>query len=510
MSKQKKKDYAKSTNRWTKAGVIIGLSVLVLGGAGGVAALVRNNMIQKQEQKVYSVTFDLEAGKVKGKRGDDAVGMVAGINGEQNDFDKAYPWKAIKEVKDENGDYFIRIPKFYEKISFTAGKTLEYSVTASPKKGYNVAPAFIQGDKEIDYIDIGKYEASIDKGGHLRSISGVMPETTGHTLDAYRSLAEADGNQLFDWRGNQALQSLFVVEFANLDSQAIMAGETQYLSLVHEITAEEIAAKKVSEFVLTEDDACLIDGDTDHLKFAKTNLKHVDLSYEYTNEDEETVSVQETVTAKSVTFDEDSNKFTVVLDKAINTTVFEEEATIYINFGSYNYHKTGASDGRKGSSNGASLKSLETTAMNYRGIENWYGNTYTWCDGLATYQDGSNNKFVCVSMDATKNADRSEYKRYGVTGFNATLDLSDGIFLNKFSMTDDVGYQYDNFGANFAANTYYIGGVGGYCDSGANAGAFYVYVNDGVSYARGSVRLSCVPQALQSVDRNHKGKAFLL
>ena len=56
-------------------------------------------------------------------------------------------------------------------------------------------------------------------------------------------------------------------------------------------------------------------------------------------------------------------------------------------------------------------------------------------------------------MDSTKNADRSEYKRFGVTGFNATLDLSDGIFFNKFSMTDDVDYQYDYFNANFAANT---------------------------------------------------------
>lgn len=487
------KAMARKINFWHILG-IVGLGFLGLGVAGGTIAGIRQAVIHAEKNKEFSVAFNLEEGKVKGKRGLDAVGMVAGINGEKNDFDNAFPWKGIKTVKDENGDYFRRVPKFYERINYKAGELLEYSITSVPKKGYHVAPAFINGDEELDFVDIAKYEASIDKDGHLRSLPGVMPETTGHTLDQYRELAAADGNQLFNWRENQALQSLFVVEFATLDSQSIMAGETEYLSLAHTMTAAEIAEKKISEFVLTEDDAMLIDSSVEKLKFAKANLKHVDLSYEYENEDEETVTVNETVTAKSVSYDEEDEEWTVVLDKAINVSVLEADASIYINFGAYNYHKTGASDNRKGSSNGASLKSNEVTAMNYRGIENWYGNTYTWCDGLATYQD-TNGKYVCVSMDATKNNDRASYKKYSVTDMSATKALDDGIFFNQFDMDDDVEYQYDYFNFSFASNTYYIGGVGGNDGGGSGAGAFCVGVGDNVSNANYSVRLSCIPQA---------------
>ena len=131
--------------------------------------------------------------------------------------------------------------------------------------------------------------------------------------------------------------------------------------------------------------------------------------------------------------------------------------------------------------------------MNYRGVENWYGNTYTWCDGLATYQDG-NGKYICVSMDATKDNDRAYYKKYSVADMNATKALDDGIFFNQFDMDDEVTYQHDDFGFNFSSNNYQIGRVGGY-DSGASAGAFYVSVSCYVSNASYSVRLSCIPQA---------------
>ena len=486
------KAMARKINFWHILG-IVGLGFLGLGVAGGTIAGIRQAVIHAEKNKEFSVAFNLEEGKVKGKRGLDAVGMVAGINGEKNDFDNAFPWKGIKTVKDENGDYFRRVPKFYERINYKAGELLEYSITSVPKKGYHVAPAFINGDEELDFVDIAKYEASIDKNGHLRSLPGVMPETAGHTLDQYRELAAADGNQLFNWRENQALQSLFVVEFATLDSQSIMAGETEYDFYTHTVTAEEIADKKLSVITLTDgDDYIFIDSETDREKFAKANLNHVDLSYSYTNEDDETVDVQETVSAKSVKFEE--NKITLTLNKAIDVSVLEEDAELSIAFGAYNYHKTGASDNRKGSSNGASLKSHEVTAMNYRGVENWYGNTYTWCDGLATYQDG-NGKYICVSMDANKDNDRDSYKKYSVTDMDATKALDDGIFFNKFDMDDEVTYQLDNFYFGFSSNNYQIGRVGGGDDNESNAGAFFVLVGNDVSYADNSVRLSCIPQS---------------
>ena len=154
------------------------------------------------------------------------------------------------------------------------------------------------------------------------------------------------------------------------------------------------------------------------------------------------------------------------------------------------YFSTGTTDNMRGSSKGTSFSG----AMNYRGVENWYGNTYTWCDGLATYQDG-NGKYICVSMDATKDNDRASYKKYSVTDMDATKALDDGIFFTQFDMDDEVAYQHDYFNFSFNSNTYYIGWVGGNRDNGSYAGAFFVGVSGNVSGAGNSVRLSCIPQA---------------
>ena len=502
MAKKKNNDVSKSTNRWVKFIGIGGIALAAIGVIGFAAGMIKKNIEVEQQEKVYSVTWDLTKDTTKGKRGDDAVGMVAGINGEKNDFDSAYPWKSIKRITDENGDVFTRIPKYYEKLEMSASK-LTYSISPSARKGFHVAPAFMQGEKEIPYIDIGSYEASIDKQGHLRSVSGVMPETTGHTLDQYRELAEASGNQLFDWRGNQALQGLFLVEFANLDSQAIMSGETQYVAYVHELTSEEIEGKKLKTFTVSNDETMLIDGETDVLKFIKANndAGHVEVNLDHSaNEEVEgDESFSHVKTVKLASYELNSGETDieeVTLKEAIDVSRMSEGESVYLSFGSYNYHKTGSSDGRKGSSNGASLKSLEVTSMNYRGIENWYGNTWTWCDGLATYMDENDQKYICVSLDAKLNGDRNSYKRYEVESAADSLFLGDGLFINKFSVTDTVEYQYDYFNFSFASEQYRIGWVGGVFDSCAFAGAFYVLVCDDVSYADYSVRLSCIPQAL--------------
>ena len=500
MAKKKNKDVSKSTNRWVKFIGIGGIALAAIGVVGFAAGMIKKNVEVQQQEKVYSVTWDLTKDTTKGKRGDDAVGMVAGINGEKNDFDEAYPWKSMKRVVDENKDVFTRIPKYYERFEVTATK-FTYSISATAKKGFHVAPAFVQGDKEIPYIDIASYEASIDKQGHLRSVSGVMPETTGHTLDQYRELAEDRGNQLFDWRGNQALQGLFLVEFANLDSQAIMSGETQYLAYYHELTAEEIEGKKLKTFTVSSDETMLIDGETDILKFIKANndAGHVEVNLDHSaNEEVEgDESFSHIKTVKLASYELNSGETDieeVTLKEAIDVSRMSEGESVHLSFGSYNYHKTGSSDGRKGSSNGASLKSMEVTSMNYRGIENWYGNTWTWCDGLATYMDDQNQKYICVSLDATKNGNRDTYKRYAVSDTSDSMFLGDGLFFNNFNVTDTISYQYDYFNFSFASEQYRIGWVGG-CFDLAGAGAFYVIVSNGVSLANLSVRLSCIPQA---------------
>ena len=489
---KKEKNDQKVTNGLLKFWIIGGIAVLSLGVIGAAVAGIHRAVVEAQKNKIYSVAFDLSNTNPKGTRLDDAKGLVAGINGEKNDFDNAYPWKSIKEVTDEHGDVFIRIPKFYQKAETNSETNIfTLSISSNPHKGFHVAPAFLKGDETIDYIDIGKYEASL-KDGHLKSVSGEMPEVTGHTLDQYRAAAEADGNQLFDWRGHQALQTLFSVEFANMDSQSVMAGETEYLSYSYTVTAEDVAAKKVSEFdVSSAYNPHFIDSETDVIKFAKANLSHVDVAYDYTNDGDETVNITKTVSA-SIELNSDEDEIVKIkLSEELDISKMEENSCVNIAFGSYNYHKTGSSDGRKGSSNGASMKSLEVTSMNYRGVENWYGNTYTWADGLATYKDENNVEFKCVSLDATKNSNRDSYKRYAS---DAEL-LQDGILFQEFDMTsEECAWLKDSFTFNYVSESYRIGSVGGGIDSSYSAGAFSLGVGSSAGfYANVSVRLSCVP-----------------
>ena len=51
-------------------------------------------------------------------RTDAAAGLsyARGVSEITSDFDKCFPWCEMKEVVDEYGNVFIRIPKFYTKI----------------------------------------------------------------------------------------------------------------------------------------------------------------------------------------------------------------------------------------------------------------------------------------------------------------------------------------------------------------------------------------------------------
>lgn len=497
---KKKTKQKKDSNRLVKVWAGIGIGFLALSIIGAATAGIAKAAVDHQKSQIYTAYFDLTSGSPKGVRKDAAKGMAAGINGEKNDFDKAYPWKSMHKITDSNGDVFVRIPKFYEKIDFVEDESLSISVSSAEHKGFHVAPAFVQGEEEVDYIDIASYEASIDKEGRLRSVSGVDPEVTGHTLDQYRSLAAKDGNQLLDYRGNQALQALFTVEFANLDSQSIMSGETQYAALCYELTADDIEAKSIKKFDATVDETMFISEDTDMAKFLKVNndTSHVEIGMDHVDDEDEekSFSVKKTGT-KIAGFKinkEDESEIQVTLSEELDVSKMAEGETVYIAFGAYSCHKTGSSDNRKGSSNGASLKSLEVTSMNYRGIENWYGNTYTWCDGLATYQSGGVD-YICVSLDASKNKDRDSYKQYVKTDVEGMME--DGIFMTEFNMVDendsDTASLFDYFYLTFFSGEYRIGRVGGGDGDNASAGAFCLSVGGAVSSAYYSVRLSCLP-----------------
>lgn len=183
---------------------------------------------------IYGVSWD---GSSSGalQRTDAAVGLKAGINGAQNDFDTRGPWGLMdKTVTDSYGNAFVRVPKFYIRKTQDKSKPLSTWQVSLVKQGddWYLPNCFYNFDnkKELDYVDVSRYEGFIESG-HLKSKSGVNP-TSSVDINDFRTAATAlnvdgkKGYHLWDVHTLDALQVLFTIEFATLDSQSIMKGHT--------------------------------------------------------------------------------------------------------------------------------------------------------------------------------------------------------------------------------------------------------------------------------------------
>lgn len=190
--------------------------------------------LQTVDGNIYGVSWD---GSSSGflQRTDAAVGLKAGINGAQNDFDTRGPWRLMdKTVTDSYGNAFVRVPKFYIRKTQDKSKPLSTWQVSLVKQGddWYLPNCFYDFDnkKELNYVDVSRYEGSIISG-KLQSKTGVTP-TASQTIVQLRSSAVANntdgkkGYHLWDVHTLDMLQVLFTIEFATLDSQSIMKGIT--------------------------------------------------------------------------------------------------------------------------------------------------------------------------------------------------------------------------------------------------------------------------------------------
>lgn len=228
-------------------------------------------------------------------RTDSAVGLgyTVGQSEIKSDFDRCYPWCEMKEVMDKFGNVFIRVPKFYTKITKNTNGTYKHQISGCRYDGFWTL--FVDGKgNELDYVLIGKYEGSYDStNSRMMSKSGQTVKVS-ITLPNYRTACKAvgAGYQQYDFLIDAIIKELFMIEFATTNSQSIMQG-----------------------FTNGENTAALITGHTDNIKTPSGSYNN--------NHDLET------------------DPWT---DATCNT------------------------DGKH--------------ACKYRGIENPWGNTWTWCDGI--------------------------------------------------------------------------------------------------------------------------------
>lgn len=316
-------------------------------------------------------------------RTDSAEGLTYSVGTSEitSDFDRCFPWCDMQEVVDEQGNVFVRIPKFYSKVTKNANGTYKHQISGFRYDGFSTL--FVDGKgNEIDYVLVGKYEASgtstkaTSKSGQTCLVNITLPQMRTACM------ANGEGYQQYDFLIDAILKELFMIEFATTHSQSIMQG-----------------------WVNGSNTAALVTGHTDNVKTPSGSWN--------TNHDEG--------------------------DTGCNT------------------------DGKH--------------ACKYRGIENLWGNVWTWCDGITF---SSEKVYIC--LDPTKYVSEDTAQPYNYVG---DRPMSNGYckkieYFDKFPL---LGYTTEIGGS---ATTYYCdyyyqasGGtvlaVGGRWGGGALAGLWYWY-----------------------------------
>jgi hypothetical protein len=181
------------------------------------------------DDSIYGASWDRKSSPTL-TRTDAAVGLKAGINGAQNDFDNVGPWKGMHRVTDSMNNVFVRVPKFYIRKTQTGSPdngtaTWQVSLVSHGDDWY-LPKGFwdFTNSKELDYIDIGAYDAT-GSSSKLTSVAGKAP-LVNLSIANFRKAAQANGTgyQIWDIHAWDMLQVLFIIEFATLNSQSVMEG----------------------------------------------------------------------------------------------------------------------------------------------------------------------------------------------------------------------------------------------------------------------------------------------
>lgn len=182
-------------------------------------------MLNFEKAKIYGVDKVGSSNPAALIRTDDAVGLnvTVGTTDITSDFDRCYPYCDMQEVTDAAGNVFIKIPKFYAKITPNADGTFKHQISGVRYDGFSTL--FVDGEgNELDYILVGKYEAS---GNSSRAYSKTGATVLVNiTCDALRTACKAngDGYQQYDFLIDLIIKELWLVEMKTTNSQAIMYG----------------------------------------------------------------------------------------------------------------------------------------------------------------------------------------------------------------------------------------------------------------------------------------------
>lgn len=157
-------------------------------------------------------------------RTDDAFGFsdpspAVGNGNGSSPFDNLYPWSEIRIVEDSEAGTLVKIPKFWYKWT-KSGNSLQIQIADKETDGFFVSPAHADrgdGKGERDVVYVGRYHCA----SGYKSTTGVAQQ-----VSIKRSTARTNIHNLgttiwqFDYAMRVTIQMLYLVEFADWNSQA--------------------------------------------------------------------------------------------------------------------------------------------------------------------------------------------------------------------------------------------------------------------------------------------------
>jgi len=437
---------------------------------------------QSRAKRVFGVQWDPTSSSPTLTRTDDAVGMTAAVGGDTNlvtnQFDAAPIFGELVPVTDSLGNTFVRIPKFYIKKESAANlRSIRISKTQYP--GFYLPACFYDftNGVELPYFDYGKHLGSLN-GSVLASVPDVFPLHT-KTIVEFRTYACANnasgraGYQQLDVHAYDVLSALFTVEFATLNSQAILQGYTAGdYSAARTATAAETGANRII--------------------LANANAEVFRVG--------QTISIGTSLGGGQVATNRVVTQIAVV-DGSNKALVFDgAAANIAIGNIAYNVaRKTGFSSGIAATS-GYITANDGKYPCTYRGIESPYGDVWQFVDGV-----NINEYQAWVALNAAdyaSNVFASPYVQLGYANVGA-----DGYVKEMGHDSNSPFAEFATSVTGGSATTYYsdyyyrntgqrIAHVGGSWSHGSHAGLRYWYLASASSSAPVSVGGRLLKKAL--------------
>lgn len=128
---------------------------------------------------------------------------------------------SVAIIDGTDGNVMVEIPKFWYKYE-NVGGVHKWSISDAAQTGYEVHPAFIRGGVEKSFRYYCAYQG-YTLSTKLISGSGRVP-TSSKTRATFRTEAAANGTgwSQIDWNLLIAVQLLYLVEYANFNTQAML------------------------------------------------------------------------------------------------------------------------------------------------------------------------------------------------------------------------------------------------------------------------------------------------